>query len=66
MEKFNPPPPPLSLQGNLVENFRRWKQRLELYLEATELVEKSETHQCAVLLQVAGDEALIQYVYVHG
>ncbi|KAJ8029680.1 hypothetical protein HOLleu_29132 [Holothuria leucospilota] len=60
MERYKPPPP-LSLQGNLAENFKRWKQRFQLYLEASELSTKPEKHQCAVLLHVAGDEALELY-----
>jgi hypothetical protein len=32
---------PLRLDGNLAENWRRWKQRFELFMTATEASKKS-------------------------
>ena len=55
------PPESLSLDGNLAENWRRWKQRFELYLEASGASEKSEKSQAATLLHVAGAEAIEVY-----
>ena len=33
---------PLKLEGNLAENWRRWKQRYELFMTATEASKKPE------------------------
>ena len=59
-EHFKPPESlELSLcNGNLAENWRRLKQRFELYLEASGASEKSEKSQAATLLHVAGAEAI--------
>ena len=60
MDKLNPPEP-LSLQGNLAENWRKWKQRFELFSAASELSKKDQKVQAATLLHVAGHEALEIY-----
>ncbi|XP_070550519.1 uncharacterized protein [Ptychodera flava] len=60
MDKFRPPEP-LKLEGNLSENWRRWKQRFQLYMEASEANEKPEKNQCSIFLHVVGDEALEAY-----
>ena len=52
---------PLSLDGNLSENWRRWKQHFELYLDASGIGEKSEKSQATTLLHVVGPEALEVY-----
>ncbi|CAN7982308.1 unnamed protein product [Ixodes pacificus] len=53
-------PEPLQLSGNLFENWKRFKQKVELFLKATPSKERprSEAAKAAVLLSVAGDEAL--------
>ena len=56
MDKLQPPGP-LLLQGNLSENWRKWKQRFEL----NGLNEKDEKVQAATLLHVVGEEALEIY-----
>ena len=60
MDKFQHPEP-LSLQGNLAENWRRWRQRFELYLTASGNDAKEEATKSAILLHVAGPEALEVY-----
>ena len=60
MDKLQPPGP-LALQGNLSENWRKWKQRFELYSAASGLNEKDEKIQSATLLHVIGEEALEVY-----
>ena len=60
MDKLQPPGP-LVLQGNLSENWRKWKQRFELYSTASGLGEKDEKVQSATLLHVVGEEALEIY-----
>ncbi|CAN7947430.1 unnamed protein product [Ixodes pacificus] len=53
-------PEPLQLSGNLFENWKRFKQKAELFLKSTASKERprSEAAKAAVLLSVAGDEAL--------
>ena len=60
MDKFQHPEP-LSLQGNLAENWRKWKQRFELYMTASGNDSKSDETKSAILLHVAGPEALEIY-----
>ena len=60
MDKLQPPGH-LSLQGNLSENWRKWKQRFELYMTASGISDKDERVQSATLLHVAGEEALEIY-----
>lgn len=57
MAQFQPPPN-LSLQGNLAENWRNWIQRFELFCTASGIAEKTEKVQCATFLHVAGEEAI--------
>ena len=60
MEAFKPPGA-LNLNGNLLENCRRWVQRFELFLTTSEKVKETENVQCAILLHLIGDEALEIY-----
>ena len=60
MDKLQPPGP-LNLQGNLAENWRKWKQRFQLFSSASGLSEKDEKVKSATLLHVAGEEALEVY-----
>lgn len=54
-------PDPLKMDGNMSENYRRWVQRLELYLTATGISAKDESIQIATFLHVIGPEALEVY-----
>ena len=49
---------PLSFEGNVAENWRRWIQQFRLYLNATGFDKKPAQVQCSTLLTVAGEEAL--------
>lgn len=60
MDKIKPPNP-LSLEGNVAENWRKFKQRFELYLAATEYDGKDDKIQCSVFLHTIGDDALEVY-----
>ena len=60
MEHFKSPEP-LSLEGNLSENWRRWKQRFELYRNASGISGKEEKTQAATLLHMVRAEALEVY-----
>ena len=59
MEHFKPPEP-LSLEGNLSENWR-WKQHFELYRDTSGISGKEEKTQAATLLHVVRAEALEVY-----
>lgn len=50
--------PPMSMSGNLAENWRFWRQRFQTYLVATEVAKKDEATQCAQLLTLIGDEGM--------
>ena len=56
MDKLDPPEP-LSFEGNVRENWRRWKQEFELYLVATESDGKSEKVKSSILLTCIGKRA---------
>ena len=55
------PPEKLSLQGNLAENWRRFKQHFEIYLIASGIGAKAAKVQAMTLLHVAGPEAVEIY-----
>ena len=57
MEQFQLPEP-LSFQGNLAENWRRWKQRFEVYMVASGKNAKSDEVKAATFLHLAGPDAL--------
>lgn len=58
--EFNKPNS-LQMTGNLVENFRIFKQSVQIYFDATELHSKSMDTQVAILLNLLGPEALKIY-----
>jgi hypothetical protein len=60
MDQFKPPSA-LNLEGNLSENWKRWKQRFELYMKATGTDEKDEEVKIAILLHCIGEDALEIY-----
>ncbi|XP_070387524.1 uncharacterized protein [Dermacentor albipictus] len=53
-------PPPLQLTGNLSEQWKRFKQKFDLFIVATTTKEqpRTEAAKAALLRSVAGDEAL--------
>ena len=52
---------PLSLEGNVSENWRRWIQRWELYVKASGADKKPEATQCAIFLHTIGQDAIDVY-----
>ncbi|XP_030851255.1 uncharacterized protein K02A2.6-like [Strongylocentrotus purpuratus] len=54
-------PQPLELTGNLAENWKRFKQRFELYNVASGMSKTEEKAQTSMLLHVIGEEALDIY-----
>ena len=51
-------PEGMIFQGNVSDNWIRFKQRLTLYMEAVNLDSKPDKRKIAVLLTVAGPEAI--------
>ena len=54
-------PEALSLDRNIANNWRRWKQRYEIFALASGLSGKEPKIQAATFLHVAGTEALEAY-----
>lgn len=54
-------PGPLRLDGNISENFRKFKQNFEIYLLAAGLHEKDNKLKTAILLNVIGEDAVELY-----
>ncbi|GFS12730.1 Pol polyprotein [Elysia marginata] len=55
------PPAHLSLQGNVAENWRTWKQQFQNFLTAKEADNKPDTVKIAMLLNCLGPESLERY-----
>ena len=55
------PPEMLNLDGNIADNWRRWKQRFKIFSFASGLSGKAVGVQAATFLHVAGPEALEVY-----
>lgn len=53
MDRFTPPEP-LRFEGNISEEWRKWKQELTLYLTATEKDKKSDQVKSSILLTCIG------------
>ena len=52
------PPKGMTFQGNVSDNLTRFRQRLELYMEALNMDTKPDKRKIAILLTVAGQEAV--------
>lgn len=57
MSQFNLPAP-LSLEGNLSVNWRKFKQSFNIYMTASKYENESNKRQTAILLNLIGQEAL--------
>jgi hypothetical protein len=55
------PPGTLSFHGNISENWRRWKQKLDVYMLATESAKKDDEIKVAILLHCIGDKGVEIY-----
>ena len=55
------PPSTLSLEGNVTDNWRKWKQRFQLYMEASGSIKKPEKQRVAIFLHLVGEEVLEIY-----
>ena len=56
-----PPPSHLDLSGNLSESWRRFSQRMEFYLQAIGKDKAPDATKIAILLSIAGEDALDVY-----
>lgn len=54
-------PAPLKLTGNMCENFRNFRQEVQIYFDATESHSKKENTQVAILLNLQGSDGLKVY-----
>ncbi|UYV65922.1 AREL1 [Cordylochernes scorpioides] len=54
-------PKELEILGNVSENWKRIKQRFEIYLEASGLNEKKDKTKTAIFFNIAGENAT--YIY---
>ena len=60
MDRLNPPET-LQLQGNVAENFKKFKQSFEIFQVASGLESKAKKIQSMTLLHVVGSDALEIY-----
>ena len=58
MDAIIKPPKNLSLEGNVAENWRIFNQRFDLFLEATDSTEETDSKKVALLLSLIGEEGL--------
>ncbi|KAL3211778.1 hypothetical protein MRX96_036255 [Rhipicephalus microplus] len=62
-----PPPEPLVLTNTPADNWKKFRQRIELYFKATETNKKrTPAQKAAIFLHVAGPEAIEQCGYLDG
>lgn len=61
MENLFRPPDPLVLDDNIAENWRRFEQKFDVFLTATDLQSKPEQKKIAVFLNLIGDDGLELY-----
>ena len=54
-------PPPMLWKGNISENWKKFVQRFDLYMEATEKTKKSDKTKVSILLHIMGEEAIEVY-----
>ena len=55
------PPTPLEMSGNVSENWKKFKQHFQPYIDATGASEKSDKQQMSLLIHVIGESALEVY-----
>ena len=60
MHKFTPPGS-LNFDGNLAENWRKWRQEFEFFMVATESDAKSDKVQTSILLTCIGQKGCDVY-----
>lgn len=58
MESVFRPPPQLNFSGNVSENWQKFKQRFELFMEATGKTKEDGKTQVAILLNLIGEDGI--------
>ncbi len=56
-------PNPLDLSGNISENWKKFYQKFQLYMDASGLAEKGDKQKIALLLHVAQKQASYRSVH---
>jgi hypothetical protein len=62
-------PTPLIFEGNVAENWRRFKQKFEIYIAASGYDKKTKKEKTCILLNLAGEQAIETYTtftYIEG
>ena len=54
-------PSQISFEGNVAENWRRFKQKYEIFVVASGYEKKSNKEKCCMLLNLAGEQAIEVY-----
>ena len=54
-------PSQLSFEGNLAENWRRFKQKFEIFIIASGFEKKSDKEKYCMFLNIAGEQAIELY-----
>jgi type I restriction-modification system DNA methylase subunit len=68
-EGFHAKPTPLIFEGNVAENWRRFKQKFEIYIVASGYEKKTKKEKTCILLNLAGEQAIETYntfTYIEG
>jgi len=55
------PPEPLSVTGNVAQNWRDFEEQLQWFLEGTESTEKDDKAKIGIMLSYAGKKAWVIY-----
>ncbi|ELT93141.1 hypothetical protein CAPTEDRAFT_214012 [Capitella teleta] len=55
------PPPQMSLAGNVSENWRIWRQQFEIFMTASEALNKSHRVRIAMLLHCIGPDCVARF-----
>ena len=65
MDNLLTPPSSMRFDGNLAKNWKRFKQRFNIYLNASGAGGDDEKKKASILLHVIGEEALEIYNSFH-
>ena len=64
MDQLNRPPVP-SLSGNLSENWRKFIQQVEIFLQAAGKDQESDAAKIAILVNLASPDAIELLIHSH-
>ena len=60
-QNFHPPAASNITTGNIAENYRKWKQQLNVFLVANGFENEPAATKCAMILYLAGEDVLEIY-----